>query len=57
MVEELLGTEELISSKGKTTPQEATNKVKIIGLLFAKAGCPFTNDMIKSLTDIYNKLN
>ena len=57
MVEELFGADELISKKGKMTPMEATNKVKIVGMLFAKNGCPFTNDMVKSLSDIYNKLN
>ena len=53
MVEELLGTEELISKQGRVTPQDAFDSTKIIGLLFAKTGCPFTNEMVETLIGIY----
>ena len=57
MVEELFGTEELLSKRGKIVPMEATNKVKLVGMLFARTGCPFSNDMVSSLINSYSKIN
>ena len=57
MVEELFGSEALISKRGTILPDEAISKVKIIGMLFAKSGCPFTNEMVDSLISIYQKVN
>ena len=57
MVEELLGTEILISQRGKINPMEATTIVKVIGFLFAKNGCPFTSDMTNCLINTYHKVN
>ncbi len=53
MVEELLGTEELVSKEGRVKPQDAFDSTKIIGLLFARTGCPFTNEMVDNLIGIY----
>ncbi len=53
MVEELLGTDELESKLGRVKPQDAFDSTKIIGLLFAKNGCPFTNEMVENLIGIY----
>ena len=57
MVEELFGTEALISKRGTIFPVEATRKVKIVGMLFAIGGCPFTNEMVDTLISIYQKVN
>ena len=57
MVEELLGAETLISSRGKINPIEATSKVKVIGFLFVKFGCPFTRDMLNCINNTYQKVN
>ena len=57
MVEELLGTETLVSQRGKVNPIEATSKVKVVGFLFLKYGCPFTNDMANCLINTYHKVN
>ena len=57
MVEELLGTESLICSRGKISPLEATTKTKLIGFLFLNHGCPFTFDITNTLIITYNKVN
>ena len=57
MVEELLGAETLASTRGKINPLEATSKVKVIGFLFLKYGCPFTNDMTTCIINTYQKVN
>ena len=57
MVEELLGTENLLSQRGKVIPSESVSKVQVIGFLFLKNGCPFVSDMTSCLTKFYNKVN
>ena len=57
MVEELLGSDELVSKEGRVKPKDAFDSTKIIGLLFAKTGCPFTNEMVENLIGTYKKLN
>ena len=57
MVEELLGTEILVSTRGKLNPMEALTKVRFVGLLFVKYGCPFTMDMVNCLKTTYNMVN
>ena len=53
MAEELIGAEELVSKQGRVNPKDAFTTTKIIGLLFAKTGCPFTNEMVETLIGIY----
>ena len=52
-----MGENELYSSRGRVKPNDALVSVKIIGILFATMGCPFTNEMIDNLIRIYDKLN
>ena len=57
MVEELMGTETLVSKRGKINAVEATSKTKLVGFLFLTYGCPFTTDMTNCLIGSYNKVN
>ena len=58
MVEELLGTSKLVSQLGELSLEEAFKpSIKLVAILFTKFGCILSEDMTKSLIELYHQLN
>ena len=56
-MEELFGTDAIISKNGEVKPQDALKDAKIIGLYFSMHNCPPCRDFTPVFAELYNEIN
>lgn len=57
MVEELFGSDLILSKKGEVRPAEAFKDAKLIGLYFSMHNCPPCRAFTPVFAELYNELN
>ena len=56
-MEELFGTEPLITKKGTITPEEAFRGVKLVGVYFSMHNCPPCREFTPIFASLYEEIN
>lgn len=56
-MEELLGTDPVLSKNGEVNPQEALSSAKFICFYFSMHNCPPCREFTPIFADLYNELN
>ena len=56
-MEELLGTEPLLTKTGTITPAEAFKDVKLVGIYFSMHHCPPCREFTPIFSELYTELN
>lgn len=56
-MEELFGTEPILSKKGEVKPVDALKDAKIVGIYFSMHNCPPCREFTPLFAELYNEIN